>query len=208
MASALASAEEAEQLLHKSFIPTAFGIKSRTIDSKDGDAVIKAIETFKLQQPDAIISRIELQTCTSDYELPQNTITNRKVDEHVKLAEERHAMVTGQLTKIKLNVAGKSKLCGPTFESKDLNDRFVTKESGEIYTQKFQQLLNDQEFISQLKEDALVEDPQSLKSKYPTPFLAKFKPFQGIRLFIFGNTKKKAEPAQKEIKGLPSGKSQ
>jgi hypothetical protein len=203
-----ASSEEAEQILHKEFVPTAFGIKSRTIDSKDGDAVIKAIENFRVQNPGVEIARIELQTCTSDYELPQNTIVNRKVDEHVKLAEERHAMVTGQLLKDKrFPVAGKSKLCGPTFEPKDLNDRFVTKESGVIYEQKFNQLLNDSDFVTQLKEEALIEDPQTLKSKYPSPFLAKFKPFQGIRIFIVGKHKKK-ESSEEKSRVQPSGKSQ
>jgi hypothetical protein len=208
IATAHASSEEAEQIVHKEFIPTSFGIKSRTIDSKDGDAVIKAIENFKVLNPSVEIARIELQTCTSDYELPQNTITNRKVDEHVKLAEERHAMVTGQLGKDKrFYVTGRSKLCGPAFEPKDLNDRFVTKESGAVYDQKFNLLLSNTDFVTQLKEDALVEDPQSLKTKYPTPFLAKFKPFQGIRVFIIGKVKKKESPVEKP-KVLPSGRSQ
>lgn len=208
ISTAHASSEEAEQILHKEFVPTAFGIKSRTIDSKDGDAVSKVIESYKIENPGAEILRIELQTCTSDYELPQNTITNRKIDEHLKLAEERHSMVTAQLSKVKkFQIAGKPKLCGPTFESKDLNDRFVTKESGAIYDQKFNQLLSDSEFVKQLKEDALVEDPQSLKARYPSPFLAKFKPFQGIRVFIIGKLKKKAETIEKP-KEQPSGKSQ
>lgn len=208
LASAHASSEEAEQILHKEFVQTAFGIKSRTIDSKDGDAVSKVIENYKIENPASEITRIELQTCTSDYELPQNTITNRKIDEHLKLAEERHNMVTAQLSKAKrFQIAGKHKLCGPTFESKDLNDRFVTKESGAIFDQKFNQLLGDPEFVGQLKEDALVEDPQTLKSRYPSPFLAKFKPFQGIRVFIVGKLKKKAETSEKP-KEQPSGKSQ
>ncbi len=208
ISTAHASSEEAEQILHKEFVPTAFGIKSRTIDSKDGDAVSKVIESFKVENAQAEILRIELQTCTSDYELPQNTITNRKVDEHLKLAEERHSMVAGYLSKTKnFQVAGKHKICGPTFESKDLNDRFVTKESGSIYDQKFNLLLSDSEFVNQLKEDALIEDPQSLKSKYPSPFLAKFKPFQGIRVYIVGKLKKKGETNEKP-KEQPSGKSQ
>ena len=208
LSSAHASTEEAEQILHKEFVPTAFGIKSRTIDSKDGEAVRKLIDKFKIDNPGTEIFRIELQTCTSDYELPQNTITNRKIDEHLKLAEERHGMVVGHLNKAKkFEVAGNHKLCGPTFESKDLNDRFVTKESGAIYEQKFNQLLSNTEFVTQLKEEALVEDPQSLKAKYPSPFLAKFKPFQGIRVFIIGKLKKKADSSEKS-KEQPSGKSQ
>jgi hypothetical protein len=205
---ALATVESEEQLLHKEFIPTAFGIKSRTIDSKDADAVIRAIDNFILQYPSAEIKRIELKTCTSAYELPQSTLTHRKVDEHLKLAEERHSMIQQQLVKSKkFQMQGEAKVCGPAFGRLDLNDRFITKESGQIYEQKFAQLLSNQEFMLQLKEDALIEDPLILKSRYPSPFLAKFKPFQGVRLFIFGKLKTKEQNLEKS-KAAPSGKSQ
>jgi hypothetical protein len=203
-----ASAEEVEVLLHREFLPTAFGIKSRTIDIKDGELVAKAIENYKVQNPNAEILRIELQTCTSDYRLPQSTLTARRLNEHEQLAEERHSMIRDHLVRsTKIFPSGHHKVCGPKFETKDLNDRFISKESGAIYEEKFKQLIHDESFVQQLKVEALVDDPEVLKKKYPTIFLAKFKPFQGVRLSLYGRLKKKGESALKPTE-KPSGKTQ
>lgn len=206
---ALSWSEETAQdsVVFQQFIPTAFGIKSRTIDVKDADSVVKSIEDFKLQNPNVEITALDLQTCTSDYELPQNTITNKKVDEHVQLVQERHQFVAERLMKNKYTVIGKPKVCGPAFSMADLNDRFVTRESGEIFEKKFHLLLSDKTFVTQLKEDALIEDPTTLKKNYPTPFLAKFKPFQGIRLVIKG-VKKNHPSVKVQDPTKPSGKNQ
>jgi len=56
----------ADVILHSEFIPTSFGIKSRTIDKNDAESVIKAIQQFKIQHSKSEISKIEILTCTSD----------------------------------------------------------------------------------------------------------------------------------------------
>lgn len=203
----LASAEEvSEQVLFKKFIPTAFGIRSRTIDRKDAEAVIKEVKNFKLAEPRAKITRLEILTCTSDYNLPQTIIPN-KINEHVALASERNEMVKSALAKAyPYAVIATSKLCGPKFEKKDLNDRFITKESGPLYAAKLNALHSDVEFTKSLKEEALIENSASLVEIYSSPFLAKYKPFQGIRLSIWGEleeSKKVEKPT-----ASPSGKSQ
>ena len=203
----LASAEEvSEQVLFKKFIPTAFGIRSRTIDQRDADAVIKEVQNFKLSEPLAKISRLEILTCASDYNLPQTIIPNRK-NEHVLLAKERNEMIKIALTKAyPYTVIATSKLCGPKFEAKDLNDRFITKESGPLYAAKLNALHSDAEFTKSLKEEALIENSASLVEMYSSPFLAKYKPFQGIRLSIWGELKE-SKKVEKPT-ASPSGKNQ
>lgn len=203
-----AQAEEpSESVLFKKFIPTAFGIRSRTIDRKDAEAVLKEVKNFKLAEPSAKISRLELLTCTSDYPLPQTSITNRKIYEHVSLAQERNEMIKSTLTKALPHiVVATSKVCGPKFSPEDLNNRFIIKESGPLFATKLNELHNNPEFVKSLKEEALIENSALLVDLYPSPFLAKYKPFQGIRLLIWGTVTE----AQRTVKpkALPSGKSQ
>lgn len=206
-AGAFAQDEKTEEILHQEFIPTAFGVKSRTLDKKDAEAVMKAIEKFKHSAPKAEISRLELLTCASDYRLPPITLTDKKINEHWYLAKERNDMVMKELEKnFKLPVTGQARVCGPEFEPTDLNDRFVTKESGTIYEARFQQLLKDPVFVQQLKEEASIENGEVLKSLYPSAFLAKYKPFQGIRLSVWGMVKQ--SQVQKIEAKKPSGKTQ
>jgi hypothetical protein len=203
-----AQAEEpTESVIFKKFIPTAFGIRSRTIDRKDAELVLKEVKNFKLAEPSAKISRLEILTCTSDYPLPQTSITNRKVNEHMQLAQERNEMIKSTLSKsLPHIVVATSKVCGPKFNPEDLNNRFVTKESGPLFALKLNELHGDAEFVKSLKEEALVENSALLVDLYPSPFLAKYKPFQGIRLLIWGTIAEPQRPVKPKV--LPSGKSQ
>jgi hypothetical protein len=199
--------EQSDSVIFKKFIPTAFGIRSRTIDRKDAETVLKEVKQFKLEAPTAKISRLEILTCTSDYPLPQTSITNRKVDEHVQLAKERNEMIKSIVAKALPHVlVATSKVCGPKYNPEDLNNRFVIKESGPLFATKFNELHHNPEFIKSLKEEALVENSSLLVDTYPSPFLAKYKPFQGIRLLIWGTVPE----AQRLVKpkALPSGKNQ
>jgi hypothetical protein len=182
-------AQETERILFKQFLPTEFGVKSRTHDTKDAEALLKSINDFQSANPKLHIRRIEVLTCSSDFELPVNSITGKKVNENLQLAKERSEMIKSEVTKtLKSQIEFGSRICGPKYiRQDDFNDRFVTKESGSIYTSKFKTLLNDDIFLQKLREEALIEAPESLMSLYPTPFLAKFKPFQGIRIIIWGS---------------------
>lgn len=196
-----------EKVLYQVFSPTAFGIKSRTIDEKDAQSVIALMKSFLLSSPQAVVSRVDILTCTSDYELPQAIIAQRKANEHLELAKVRHSMVEKEFKKsFPYSVTGGYQICGPEFTREDLNDRFVTKESGELYQQKLNRLLEKPEYLKQLEEFALMTNPESISSIYPSIFLAKFRPFQGIRLKVWGYEKqsKKIEINPKQ----PSGKNQ
>ena len=197
-----------EILIHKEFVSTAFGVKSRTLDKKDAEAVIKALHQFKVDHPEAHINRVEVLTCTSDYKLPQISITHKETDEHLRLAKERLEMLTEEMKKVSpYPFSGKAQVCGPTFKKDDMNDRFVTRESGAIFDEKFKNLLADSAFIELLKSEALLENPSDLKSIYSSPFLAKYKPFQGVRLFVWGSINQ-ASPKKREELKKPSGKIQ
>jgi len=116
-------------------------------------------------------------------------------------------MIKSEISRVlKLQVSGDSLLCGPNFNRDDLNDRFVTKDSGPIYDEKFKSLMADEKFKAQLKDQALIHEPEKLKELYPSPFLAKYKPFQGVRLHIWGTTK--IEGQKKVDSKPPSGKNQ
>jgi hypothetical protein len=202
-----ASEHGSESILHSEFFPTSFGIKSRTLDKNDAETIIKAIQQYKVQHSKSEISKIEILTCTSDYRLPQASITRKNEGEHIQLAKERHEMIKNEISRVlKLPIFGESRLCGPVFNRDDLNDRFVTKDSGPIYEEKFKSFQSDENFRALLKEQALVSDPEKLKELYPSPFLAKYKPFQGVRLHIWGVVK--AESSKKVDSKQPSGKNQ
>lgn len=209
LATSMALAEASkESAILKSFVPTAFGIKSRTIDVKEAEKVLKLIQDFKINNPQTRILGIELLTCTSDYKLPQASVTNRKTDEHIQLAKERHMMIAEHLVRsLKLPVSGEARVCGPEYSAEFLNDRFVTIQSGAIFHERFKALIQSEGFVQKLKEEALVDDPELLKRIYPTPFLARFKPFQGVRVFIKGEVKEEAE-TQPKLVTPPSGKNQ
>lgn len=199
-----ASEEASDKVIFKKFIPTAFGIKSRTIDKKDTEAVLKEIEQFKILNTATEIS-IDILTCTSDYELPQVSITDKKIDEHLQLGLERSLMLKKALLKLSIPFVIDSKICGPIYSKDDLNDRFVTKES-KTFDEKFEALKKTEGYLDQLREEALIENPETLIELYPTLFLAKFKPFQGIRLLIKGKVKE-TEKVEK-LKVQPSSKNQ
>lgn len=204
-AHAEASEKISDEILFKKLIPTSFGIKGRTIDTKDAEAVLKEINNFKSINPTAEFY-IDLLICTSDFELPQASITNRKIDEHLQLAKERSKMIKEELLKVlSIPIVVVAKICGPVYTKDDLNDRFVTKESN-TFASKFESLKKTEGFLDQLREEALIENPDSLVGLYPTIFLAKFKPFQGVRLLIKGKLKR-AEQVEK-IKAQPSSKNQ
>lgn len=204
---AVLAEEVSEEIIFKKFIPTAFGIRSRTIDRKDAEAVLKEVKNFKLAEPSAKISRLEILTCTSDYPLPQTSITNRKVNEHMQLAQERNEMIKSTLSKALPHIiVATSKVCGPKFNPEDLNNRFVIKESGPLFAMKLNELHNNPEFVKSLKEEALVENSALLVDLYPSPFLAKYKPFQGIRLLIWGSVPESQRPLKPMVS--PSGKNQ
>lgn len=200
--------EKPEILLHKEFVSTAFGVKSRTLDKKDAEAVIKALHQFKIDHPEAHISRVEVLTCTSDYKLPQISITHKETDEHLRLAKDRLEMLKEEMKKASpYPFTGKAQVCGPAFKKEDMNDRFVTRESGAIFDEKFKILLADSAFIELLKSEALLENPSDLKSIYSSPFLAKYKPFQGVRLLVWGSLNQ-VSPKKREGLKKPSGKIQ
>ena len=196
--------EASEKVIFKKLIPTSFGIKSRTIDKKDAESVIKEIEQFKLSNPTAEIS-IDVLTCTSDYELPPVSLTDKKIDEHLQLGLERSLMIKNELIKLSIPFVIDTKICGPVFKKDDLNDRFVTKES-KTFATKFEALKKTEGFLDQLREEALIEDPETLMELHSTLFLAKFKPFQGIRLLIKGKVKQATKV--EKLKVQPSSKTQ
>lgn len=205
LAQAGVAEEQSDNIIYKKFIQTAFGVKSRTLDKKDAEAVLLEIQQFKIANPKAEI-QIDILTCTSDFELPQNTITNKKIEEHLQLAVERNLMIQAELVKyLKVPVKTVTKICGPEFKKEDLNDRFVTKESN-TFAEKYEQLKNTPGYQDQLRDEALIENPESVMDLYPTIFLAKFKPFQGIRLLIKGKFKE-VEKVEK-INSKPSSKTQ
>lgn len=201
------SGPEAEAILHSEFVPTSFGIRSRTLDKSEAETVIKAIQQYKIQHAKSEISKIDILTCTSDYRLPQVSVTRKNEGEHIQLAKDRNEMMKAEISRIfKLPIAGESSVCGPEFNRDDLNDRFVTKDSGAIYDVKFNALMADEKFKGQLKEQALISEPEKLKEVYPSPFLAKYKPFQGVRIHIWGTVK--GETQKKADTKQPSGKNQ
>jgi len=197
--------ESVPTILLKKFIPTAFGSKSRTLDIKDAENVAQEIQGFKVSNPAVVIDRIEILTCTSDFE-PHQTALPKKIDEHVQLAKERNDMIRTELVKnFSVPIQADSKVCGPNYKPLDLNDRLVAVESGDIFIKKLKELQEDQVFIAKLKEEALIDNVESLPQLYTTIFQKKFQPFQGIRLFIWGKVKGSVEKTKPKP---PSSKNQ
>lgn len=197
-----------EKKVFDQFFSTAFGIKSRTIDIKDAEKVIKAIKEFQLKEPKIKISKIHILTCASSLPLPKSTTTPNPETEHIKLANQRHEMVISELQKnFQVSISGESRQCGVDFQKIDLNDRFVVPESGALFEERFKSLSENAEFMKKLKEETN-QELSEVREKFNSPFLAKYRSFQGIRLEVYSLVEKTEITPVKEEPKKSSSRSQ
>lgn len=165
------------QLLHQEFLLTAFGKESRTIDVKDAESVVARVKKYVSENPKNKIEKIQVTVCTSAWSLKGN--------ENLDLAKQRSDIMSQELKKLTWPSEVSYRVCGPEFDPKDLNDRFVTRESP-LFQERFERLLANKELRSLYTSEALVENMETLLD-YSSPFQAKYRPFQGNQIKIWGS---------------------
>lgn len=193
-------------VLNEKFFPYPFGKESRTLDYKEFEEIvfyIKESEKNKKHQ----VTKTEILVCTSDYRLPPMSVTHKNENEHLDLAMQRAGGLKKELNKKGINADVSHKLCGPAFRNLDKNWRFITKEhmNGK-YQEAFKDIEKTEGILEMYKAEALINSIDELRTKFPEPFLAKYKPFNGYRLRLIGkdhcsSTHHQIETGKKEGKG-------
>ena len=173
-------------ILDEKFFPYPFGKESRTLDYKEFEEIVSYIKEFEKNKKHQI-TKTEILVCTSDYRLPPMSVTHKNENEHLDLAMQRAGGLKKELNKKGINSEVSHKLCGPTFRKLDMNWRFITKQhmNGK-YEEAFRDIQKTEGIHEMYKNEALMNSFDEVKQKFPEPFLAKYKPFNGYRLRLHG----------------------
>ncbi len=190
-----------------SFVQTPFGKAATRIEASEALGIVKLIQDLKSSSPDKNITRVEVLVCTSDVKIKPESITDRRENIHIELAQQRAAALKKELNKASIQSDISSQVCGPSFVKKDLNWRFFTEENSKKFYDSAFATLNTPESLEMYKEFALIENFEELKRKFPAPYLAKYKPFNGYRIKVFAKNVCRNGSMRPKPKS-PSGKNQ
>jgi hypothetical protein len=173
-----------ERVVLQQFFSTPFGKSSRTIDIKEAERITQEIKSYQSKNPGEDLIKVEVLSCTSTVPLPPLSKTDIRSDEHLDLALQRALMVKKELNKIKISSQVSHQQCGPEFNKEDLNLRFRTKESGELYREAINYVKATPQLMELYKTQALINSFEEALKIYPNPFQLKYQPFQGYHLTI------------------------
>jgi hypothetical protein len=211
---------EDKHILFSEFILQNFDDR-RTEVGIDQTQVLKSkVKTFIDANPTLVITDVAVSSSSSKVPL-YLSIGGRKIIDpksearSLALAQDRAHFAARALMEIKnsnsalaqTKFSTSADLSGPDFTPKDLNNRFVTKQTPQ-YEKQVKALFD--EFKSSFEEGALIKSETDLldESRFSNLYQAKYKPFQGFRVVISGFKKcvdKKVLPAGSSS---PSGKNQ
>ncbi len=195
---ALSDCQEQKQELYAEFIPTHFDKGRTTVGADEIDPVKSKIQNFIISNQDLLITDISVHSFSSRAPFfMSKTLLDPKSDEkNFSLAQERSVFVKKALQELKKSrselseatIQTQSSLAGPAFERMDLNTRFVTKMTPG-YEEKIRSLFVENKELFQ--QEALIPDAEMLlnEQKYVNYYQAKFKPFQGFKISLYGYKK-------------------
>lgn len=191
-----------EELLSQHFVPTGFD-SSRSEVGKDqvGPVKEKILESI-LSNPEWKISKITVTTMSSKIpfaiKAKKLLIDPESEKKSWAIIQQRAAFVTEVLNELKLSrsdlsgthLESRAILAGPEFQLLDFNHRFVTKMTPG-YDQKVKEVFEQNK--KNFESDALIKSETSLleEKKFSNLYQAKYKPFHGIKIEMFGCVEKK-----------------
>jgi hypothetical protein len=174
-------------LLQEKFFPYAFGKEARTVDYSEFEQIASYLKEIKNNKKYEV-SKSDILVCTSDYRLPPISVTQKNENEHLDLALQRASGLKKELKKLGIKAEVSHKLCGPAFRKLDMNWRFISKEyMNDKYQEAYRDIEKTDGIIEMYKTEALIKSFDEVKNKYQQPFLAKYKPFNGYRVRVFGS---------------------
>ena len=192
-------------------------LKKLTVDELK--SYLESIRSNNKQQvllnPNMIITDISVSSNSSRTPYYKPGPSGKKVIDpdsdkrNLDLAEQRSLYAAKALNDLKnsnlelakVSFETKFALAGPEFVTKDLNNRFVTKDSPE-YEKKVMEIYNENKDL--LEKEALIKSPADLKDekRFGNLYQVKYKPFQGFRINISGYKKETMKCGEKG--GAPS----
>lgn len=191
---------EEKKILLTEFIPIDFDRGRNIVGLDQVEPVKKKIQEFMIKEANVTVT--DIQVLSSSSKTPHYKVINgkKKIDpesdeKNLNLATERAMFVVKSLEDFKkqstyrdVKFDVQSKLSGPEFNPKDLNDRFVTKMTPgykERVKALYESHKKDFEETALKKTDADLLNEQEFGNLYQ----AKFKPFLGFKLTIQGYKK-------------------
>ena len=202
--------------LYSEFVPLNFDEGRSEVGASQIDPVKNKIDAFILANPNMIITDISVSSNSSRTPYYKPGPSGKKVIDpdsdkrNLDLAEQRSSYAAKALNDLKssnlelakVNFETKFALAGPAFVAKDLNNRFVTKDSPD-YEKKVMDIYTENKDL--LEKEALIKSPDDLKDekRFSNLYQVKYKPFQGFRINISGYKKETMKCGEK---GAAKGK--
>ena len=205
------------QVTESMFVPLNFDEGRATVGADQVEPVKKAINDFMAQNNKLNVSSVQVTSNSSRtpfyISVGGKKVIDPKSDEkNLELAKQRSAFAEKALSELKSSqerlasatLETKFSLAGPAFDAKDLNNRFVTKQTPG-YQEKVKEYFNANKNV--LLNQAVIKSPEELlnQNRFTNLYQVKYKPFQGFRIVITGTDTRKCEE-DKKAEDKKSGK--
>lgn len=188
---------EEKHVLYAEMFPLNFELERSTVGEDQIGPVKNKVTALLASHEAEFITDIEITASSSQAPFFTTAGNGKRVldpesgEKNLSLAKERASFAEKVLKGLKeshpkINVIVQAELSGPDFRPTDLNDRFVTRMTPS-YGEKLESLY--QKYKTAFNDQALIQSSYDLidEKKYGNLFLAKFKPFHGIRMVVRGH---------------------
>lgn len=199
--------DPSEKSVMQKFLPSPFGKLAWNILESEAEEIINLVADYKSKNPKIELVHLDILVCTSAYPLAPISITDKNQHANVDQALQRALKIKKRFNQQTIPTEVAHKVCGPAFVPLDKNWRIVVKgKSGDLYDRAYKDIEKTEGILELYKTEALIETFAEVKAQYPEPFLAKYKPFQGYRVKLFGkelcgSNNHKIKAGQEKAKG-------
>ncbi len=192
---------EDKQILLNQLVPLQLNGAKTTIGIDETLPVKALIEHYIVNNPDMVITEVKVISSSSKVPANKKKASDPSSEkENSNIAVQRAAFVTKSLKEIqasrtsllKVPFVTKAFVVGPKYVPNDLNDRWKDKNMTPGYKEMVDALYEQIKSSYKDKGEDFILLPEEILS-YPTLFEAKFKPFQGFRVLIYGYNKKESK---------------
>lgn len=192
---------EEKLTLYSEFVPLNFEEGRSEVGIDQIQPVKNKIKAFIDANPTMIITDVSVTSSSSKTPFHVNVGGKKVIDpnsdaRNMSLAQDRARYASQSLNELKssnsslaqVNFSASAVLAGPDFTPKDLNNRFVTKQSKD-YEKQVKAVY--EELKDSLTNEALIKSEKELldESRFSNLYQVKYKPFQGFRVSISGYKK-------------------
>lgn len=192
---------EEKLTLYSEFVPLNFEEGRSEVGIDQIQPVKAKIKAFIDSNPTMIITDVTVTSSSSKTPFHISVGGKKVIDpnsdaRNMSLAQDRARYASQSMNELKssssalanVNFSAAAVLAGPDFTPKDLNNRFVTKQTKD-YEKQVHAVY--EELKDSLTNDALIKSEKELldESRFTNLYQVKYKPFQGFRVSISGYKK-------------------